>query len=70
MICKLEDFEIFSKRRHVTHTLFKSIEAEDKHLLQTLPSSGKFTLLVGGNTVANKKYYRNTISTKKIRENS
>lgn len=34
-------------------------------MLQTLPTGGKFTLLVGGYTVANKKYYRNTTSTKK-----
>lgn len=34
-------------------------------MLQTLPTGGKFTLSVGGNTVANKKYYRNTTSTKK-----
>lgn len=34
-------------------------------MLQTLPTGGKFTLLVGGNTVANKKHYRNTTSTKK-----
>lgn len=34
-------------------------------MLQTLPNSGKITLLVGGNIVANKKYYRNATSTKK-----
>lgn len=34
-------------------------------MLQTLPTSGKRTLSVGGNAAANKKYYRNTTSTKK-----
>lgn len=58
-------FKIFSERRNLTHTLFNSVEAADKHLLQTLPTGGKFTLGGGGNTAANKSYYGNATTTSK-----